>query len=295
MTAEGNPAFNLLSTSQTDLDYVDTQTGEKGKPTSDRKPFLCPYGAPLVAIRFGDHAMIGQSCCNHWECPVCGILRAKQEYRKIVSGAEALEADGHVLYFWTITCRGRECTYDEAIDNYLTWTNRLLTNARSKCNRAGKYWCYAQVTEHQKKTRRHPHSHMLCTFLPSDATQTKDANGKEVFVSQWFSRANASASLGDQHTISAVKSAAAVSRYIGKYMFKESANEIWPSGWKRVRYSQNWPIVASKTPDFVQVLLSASDWKRADNEGVIFAIETPGLYEYATHHIAHISHEFVRT
>lgn len=294
MTEPANQPLDLLSTSQTDFDYVDTQTGEKGRPAHDSGFMFCPYGAPLVALRMGDHAVIGQSCCNHWECPICGIKRAKQEYRKIVNGAEALEREGYTLYFWTITCRGRECSYDEAIANYLTWTNRLLTNARAKCNRAGKHWCYAQVTEHQKKTRQHPHSHLLCTFLPDDATETKNENGSQVFVSQWFSRANASAQLGDQHTISKVQSAAAVSRYVGKYMFKASANEIWPTGWKRVRYSQNWPIVANQSPDFVQVLLSMADWQRVEREGVRFTCETSLLYEYASHRIAHISREFAQ-
>jgi len=261
--------LDLLSTSQTHL--------------------FCPYGAPFVALVINGRATISQSCCNHWECPICGIKRAKQEYRRIVEGSERLERDGHKLYFWTITCRGRECTYDEALDSYLIWTNRLLTNARTKAKRANKYWCYAQVTEHQKKTRQHPHSHLLTTFLPEDGIPTKDKNGRTVIVSQWFSRANVSSGLGDQCSISEVKSAAAVSRYVGKYMFKASANEVWPSGWKRVRYSQNWPHVAVTVPEFVAVLLSARDWRKCELLGLRFTVETPALYELARHRMANIA------
>jgi hypothetical protein len=261
--------FNPLSTSQTHL--------------------RCPFGAPLVAIAFGLKATISQSCCNHWECPICGVKRAKQEYRRIVEGAERLEREGHELYFWTITCRGRECSYAEALDNYLLWTNRLLTSARAKAKRAGDYWCYAQVTEHQKKTRQHPHSHLLTTFLPNDAKQTADQNGRPVYVSQWFSRANVSAGLGSQCSLSKVRSAAAVARYVGKYMFKESANEVWPTGWKRVRYSQNWPDVTPAVPDFVSVLLSKSDWHKLEREKMVFTCETPFIYELALHRIANIA------
>lgn len=266
MTVDG---LDLLSTSQTHL--------------------FCPYGAPLVAMIVQGRATISQSCCNHWECPICGIKRAKQEYRRIVNGAEALEGDGHALYFWTITCRGRDCSYEEALDNYLLWTNRLLTNARAKAKRENAFWCYAQVTEHQKKTRSHPHSHLLTTFLPGDGVETTDEKGKPTILSKWFSRANFSAGLGSQHTVTKVKSAAAVSRYVGKYMFKASANEVWPPKWKRVRYSQNWPDVAATIPDFVALLLSPADWRKAEFANVVFKAETPSIHELARHHIANIT------
>jgi len=267
--ADDNSRLDLLSTSQTHL--------------------WCAYGAPLVALVINGHATISQACCNHWECPVCGIKRAKQEYRRIVEGAEKLEGQGHELYFWTITCRGRECSYDEALDNYLLWTNRLLTNARAKAKRKGHYWCYAQVTEHQKKTRQHPHSHLLTTFLPDDGKPTKDEKGRPVIVSEWFSRANVSAGLGDQCTISKVRSAAAVSRYVGKYMFKASANEVWPTGWKRVRYSQNWPVAVPAVPEFLAVLLSKGDWRKVQLLAVRFTAETPAVYELARHHVANVA------
>lgn len=268
MTPKKSPPLDLLSTSQTHIS--------------------CVYGAPLVALIIAGRATISQACCNHWDCPACSIKRAKQEYRRIVEGSEQLEREGHDLYFWTITCRGRECSYDEALDSYLVWTNRLLTNARAKARRAGEYWCYSQVTEHQKKTRQHPHSHLLTTFLPKDGIPTKDKNGRDVIVSEWFSSANVSAGLGDQCTISKVKSAGAVSRYVGKYMFKASATETWPAGWKRVRYSQNWPALDKCTPDFVAVLLSQSEWESAEKTGRNFVCETPSIYELARHHMGHI-------
>src|SRR5258708_494797 len=167
LTDGDNQPLDLLSTSATSL--------------------FCVYGAPFVALIIGGRATISQTCCNHWECPVCGIKRAKQEYRRIVLGAEALEREGHELYFWTITCRGRECSYEEALDSYLLWTHRLLTNPGVKAKRADQNWCYAQVTEHQKKTRQHPHSHLLTTFLPKDGVSTTDKNGRAVIVSEWFS------------------------------------------------------------------------------------------------------------
>jgi hypothetical protein len=266
--AETEYALDLLSISQTNLPK-------------------CVYGAPIVALVLTGKATIGQACCNHWDCPRCGMVRAKQEYRRIVNGCEVL-AMGHKLYFWTITCRGKDCSLEEAEGNYYAWTNTLLTNARAKCKREMGYWAYAQVTERQKKTRSHPHSHIITTFLPDDATLSHNQAGRHTIISEWFTRANYTAGLGSQHKISEVENASAVSRYVAKYMFKESMNEKWPAKWKRVRYSQSWPKLTELKSDFLVVLRTQEDWKHAERQRQNFVCETHAIYDLARHHIGNI-------
>ena len=130
----------------------------------------CAYAN--IRICFCDEAgtwHINQACCNHWDCPRCGPIRAKEEYARIVEGAKALGEKP--LYFWTMTCRGKEMTKAEAEAGYLTWTNRLLTSARAKAKRADARfeYIYVQVTERQR--RGHPHSHMICTYAPPDVIE----------------------------------------------------------------------------------------------------------------------------
>lgn len=232
--------------------------------------------------------MIQQTCCNHWDCPLCGLTRAKQEYRRIVWGAEVL-ADDHKLYFWTLTCRGRECSLEEAEEMYYAWTNVLLTNARTKCNREMVYWAYVQITERQKKTRQHPHSHIITTYCPSDAISTKDAKGRVSISSVWFTRANISASLGAQHRISEVGSAAAVSRYVAKYMFKDMMREEWPAKWKRVRYSANWPKPPANDFEIAIPLISNEAWQEAAEMPVTWVVDDFVAYEMARHRIHNIA------
>lgn len=248
---------------------------------------FCIYGAPLVAIIMNGKARVKQACCNHWDCTHCGVERAKQEYRRIVNGCDVLSVD-HKLYFWTITCRGKECSYDEAMENYYDWTNTLLTNARAKCSRIGGYWAYAQVTEHQKKTRLHPHSHLITTFLPDDAIGHVANKQRIEYISKWFSRANISAGLGEQCKISEVQTAAGASRYVAKYLFKAALSEQWPAKWKRVRYSQNWPKTPEVTPDACFTLLSPKDWENADKAGVTWIAESMDVWKVATHHLFHL-------
>jgi len=248
----------------------------------------CVYGAPLVAIIIGGCASIRQSCCNHWDCPACGETRAKQEYSRIVYGCEVLQKE-HQLYFWTLTCRGKECSLEEAEENYLAWTNVLLTNARTKSKRAGEYWAYVQVTERQKKTRKHPHSHIITTYKPDDAISFKDDRGRENLASAWFSKANASASLGSEHRISSVGSAEAVSRYVAKYLFKDTMKDVFPKNWHRVRYSQNFPNPPVLVPDFVTPLQTPRQWREAEKQPYRFECAYSEIFSMAAHRMSNIS------
>jgi len=256
--------------------------------TSQTRPLICPFGAPFAATVVSGEGRIFQTCCNHWECPVCGVVRAKQEYRRIVNGCEIL-AVKHKLYFWTLTCRGREISLAEAEQKYYAWTNVLLTNARTKAKRATAFWAYVQVTERQHKNRAHPHSHVITTFLPEDAKLTRDEKGGDAYISQWFSRANFSAGLGEQHRITLVKSASAVSRYVAKYMFKDTMTETFPPKWKRVRYSENFPKLPKLIPDQMIVLNSVSEWRKADYAPITWECDNPVIYEMARHRIGRVT------
>jgi hypothetical protein len=253
---------------------------------SQTRPLFCPYGAPLIAMIFRGNATIQQACCNHWDCPVCGETRARQEYRRIVYGAECLNDDGHKLYFWTLTCRGKEMPLAEAQENYLAWTNVLLTNARSRAKRKGLYWSYVQVTERQQ--RGHPHSHILTTYLPIDALQYVHGDDAPSYTSEWFTAANESAGLGSQHRISAVENTSAVSRYIAKYLFKDSMLTHWPAHWRRVRYSQNWPTPPYQAAEWVTQLLKPSDWSMVAKRSETFICGTDATYEVAYKRLANI-------
>jgi len=119
---------------------------------------ICIYSAPFIAVIEGKKGRIIQANCNHWDCPRCGILRAKHEYGRIVNGAKLL-GETHALYFYTFTCRGKTLPIHKAQKDYLLWTNRLLSNMRAMCRKEGGTWAYVQVTERQK--RGHPHSHLI--------------------------------------------------------------------------------------------------------------------------------------
>jgi len=258
--ADGTPsALDLLSTSQK----------------------ICTYSAPYIAIVNGDKGTIIQACCNHWDCPRCGEMRAKHEYGRIVNGARIL-AEATDLYFFTFTCRGKDLELQAAQDGYLLWTNRLLSTMRARCNKEGGMWCYVQVTERQK--RGHPHSHLLMCWLPSDAILKHDSKGKPYYYSKWFYSAHQKAGLGTQSKITPVGSAEATAKYIAKYLFKDAQFTLMPKHWKRVRYSQNFPKAVEHQVDENAVtfpLLDFQDWRRAELCGATFTIPDMAVWQIA--------------
>ena len=230
----------------------------------------CINNAPFFAWKTSERGYaVAQGNCHSWNCPRCGINRAKQEYARIVEGCRTL-AQQHDLYFVTITCRGRDISLEQAEASYGAWTNKLLTALRTRASRDGQAWHYDQVTERQE--RGHPHSHLITTWKPHDLYPgTRDdwkyINGElavkkvEAMRSDWFEQRLVSAGLGNQYDVSKANNIEGVSRYVAKYMFKESMFAAsFPKGWKRVRYSQSFPELPARETDAI-LLLTAEDWK----------------------------------
>jgi len=286
--------LDLFSTSQTKRDFK----RNKSKDNNRRSYDICDNNAPYFGYQINGKTWgVVQGCCNDWNCPRCGQQRAREEYGRIVAGAREI-GKTHKLYMFTITCRGREMSYEQAEDGYLVWTNKLLTALRTEAKRAGNFWAYASVTERQK--RKHPHSHYLTTYCPSDVVPIKKGERKHYFTnnsdelarhellqSESLEQACYRSGLGWQYDLSELQSVEGASRYVAKYLFKESIFEtIWPKGWRRVRYSQNWP----KLPDVkgeAMILLSAGDWNTLAQKAVVVLTKDDGAKEFASRRLSY--------
>ena len=276
-------SLDLFSTSQT-KPRKPTKNGRK----TDRQIYdECMNNAPYFGYQIdGKKWGIVQGCCNDWNCPRCGQQRAREEYGRIVVGARELGAK-HNLYMMTITCRGKEMTYEDAENGYLVWTNKLLTRLRMSHKRTGKEWAYASVTERQK--RQHPHSHYLTTYCPPDTVLVKAGERKHSFIdgrdyvarhdtlqTELLERACFECGLGWQYDLSALQSVEGASRYVAKYLFKETVfTTVWPKGWRRVRYSQNWPKLPEVKTD-AMLLLTNDDWNNLARKALIIKTKDDG-------------------
>jgi len=249
----------------------------------------CINGAPYIAIIKDGKGLIGQGNCDSWECPRCSLILAAYHRHRMVEGANVL-LQTQPLYFWTITCRGKDLDLETADDEYLLWTNRLLTACRGRAKRRGINWAYVQVTERQK--RGAAHSHFIHTFCPDDARDVTNSKGIVDKHSVWFVARNVSAGLGPQCRISEVQSAAGVGSYISGYLQKQLNADIWPEHWRRIRYSQSWPDTTEK-PDWAKAVITEGDWAEIDKQNTWFEAANEKTYQYARHHMALVERPMV--
>lgn len=278
--------LDLFSTSQTKHRVKSNKT----KNTDRRIYDECSNNAPYFGYQIdGKKWGVVQGCCNDWNCPRCGQQRAREEYGRIVAGAREI-GKSNKLYMLTITCRGREMSYEDAENGYLVWTNKLLTRLRVASKRAGKMWAYASVTERQ--TRLHPHSHYLTTYCPDDVVMVKKGENKFSYIAgqtyvakhttlqtESLERACFECGLGWQYDLSELESVEGASRYVAKYLFKESVfSTEWPKGWRRVRYSQNWPKLPKVKSD-AMLLLTNDDWNNLARKALIIKTKDDGAKE----------------
>lgn len=287
-----------LTTSVTVLDtplYLAPEARLDLFSTSQKDVLFCHYRAPYFAYEITSRRWgITQGCCNHWDCPRCGQARARKEYGRIVEGCRTLEHD-HELYFITLTCKGKSLKLADAMKGYLTWTNRLLSALRADAKKRGVLWSYVQVTEQQG--RGHPHSHVLTSYFPEDmkhgfkqsyATNTqgrREYTQKPCIRSDYLSHRVVSSGLGEQYDISIVNKVEGASRYVAKYLFHPDMFKAkYPKGWKRVRYSQNFPILPKKQSD-AMVLLTAEDWRLLSCKAVLLVANDQAAYDEARYNL----------
>lgn len=258
-------------------------------------PVFCGYHAPYFAYEIEQkHYGVTQGCCNHWDCRRCGIIRAKHEYGRMVEGAREL-ARKYPIYFITITCKGKGLSHEQAEAGYLKWTNRFLDACRARCKRSGGTWTYVQVTERQK--RGHPHSHILTTFNVGDIVEghvekweadnsgTRRKYRKEALRSSWIAEQVIRSGLGEQYDLSLVDTIEGASRYVAKYLFKDTIFETsWPKGWKRIRYSQSFPKLPDKRTDALP-LIRAEDWRSLARRAVVVTTREETVFHEAQYHL----------
>lgn len=214
----------------------------------------------------------------------------------MVQGCQSL-AENHPLYFITITCKGREETWQHAEEKYGERTNRVLDACRAKWKREGGEWHYVQVTERQK--RRHPHSHFITTFCPpitaryvvrkkkrSESGQPISGYNLSAHIrSDWFESTITRSGLGVRYDISIVNSAEGATRYVAKYLFKPTIfGTDWPKGWKRIRYSQGFPCPDEEETNAI-VLIKHEDWYRLAKHAVIVLVDNLDDFQTAHNHL----------
>jgi hypothetical protein len=164
--------------------------------------------------------------CKQWSCEICAPINALHCAIRTVNGVRAIYAAGWRVKFATITQPGSVKTPEFAY--------RILANQWSKFRQKWEYWVdkqegynlYAAFVEGQGRRAGMPHFHILATSLP---TQDK--------LKDWV----VSSGLGYMVDLQDIEPNSGVAWYVSKYSTKGSDAHLMPKGFRRVRFSRDWP------------------------------------------------------
>lgn len=183
--------------------------------------------------------------CKQWNCETCAAINARLHAVKVANGVYALMSAGIIPYFVTLTLPGnigKARAFERLADMWKKMRNRWEYAARVAGKTklkgltldaegmieleqsGGVPLIFAAFVELQG--RGVPHFHIVSTFAPKERT-----------IKDWA----VASGMGYQVKVERVKRGAGVAWYISKYAGKTQGKMGLPKGFRRVRYSEQFP------------------------------------------------------
>lgn len=170
--------------------------------------------------------------CKRWACKVCAPINALHEAIRTANGIAALYSEGIRPKFATITQPGKiqspafaysilSSQWDVFRQRWERWARKVETPN-----------IYAAFVEGQSRRDGMPHFHIIGASLP-DKEQLR----------KWVVKSG----FGYQVSLEALKPSLGVAWYVSKYSTKGSDAQYIPKGFRRVRYSRDWPQMLFKS------------------------------------------------
>jgi len=191
--------------------------------------------------------------CKRWDCETCAQINARLHAVRVANGIYAMAAAGIVPKFVTLTLPGRArkaWAFEKLADMWAQMHDRWHYKA-SKVGRVTAKEVRIGVDGHYEfmrdggipltfaafvelQGRGVPHFHIVSNYSPRVEDLRKIA---------------VKSGLGFEVDVENVKSKAGVAWYISKYAGKTQGKMGLPKGFRRVRYSQDWPGMRLRIDD----------------------------------------------
>jgi hypothetical protein len=114
-------------------------------------------------------------------------------------------------------------------------------------------------------------------YTPDAQQDVKDTDE----FSAWLQLSSVKAGLGVQARLSLADDPIATAKYIAKYLFKQTMSDVWPKGWKRVRYSHTWPKLPQSSAKSAFPVFTAYDWSKVAKLDGVIETSSEDVYERA--------------
>lgn len=174
-------------------------------------------------------AIIFNPACKSWNCPHCSEVNKAEWIHQAARGSMLLWQDGATLQFVTLTSRGYTTPVSSVEYFKVNWP-KLRKRAASLTKAwqpfTGCTWAYFLVPERHKSGVLHAHF-VAATHIEGE---------------RWWKDNAYASGFGYIAKVQAMIDPKGVAYYIAKYLQKDAGDAAWPTNFRRVRHSQNWPI-----------------------------------------------------
>lgn len=163
--------------------------------------------------------------CKSWACETCKAINAMHAAVQCANGIDALFLSGIRPKFVTLTLRGGispDRAYKVLPDMWDKMRRRFTLFGRE----FGLPFMYCAFIENQ--SRGVPHLHIVSSISP-----------KHHELKEWSVKSG----MGYMVDVQPIAANKGVAWYISKYVGKGNDKGLMPKGFRRVRYSENWPRV----------------------------------------------------
>lgn len=199
----------------------------------------CPNTKDVFILGINDQEKKGilfKPRCKQWSCDYCAEINKEYWIHQASRGALLITSEGREIQFVTLTSRSYASPNSSLYFFQQNWPklNRRMkyhTNLWGPTH--GKEWAYFLVPERHKSGVAHFHL-LAVTHIAAWAIWKKHAH------------ASGFGFIGDlKENIDPNQ----VANYVTKYLHKGIGAEQWPTDFRRVRHSQNWPIAQEQPLD----------------------------------------------
>jgi hypothetical protein len=169
--------------------------------------------------------------CKQWSCDICAPINALHCAIQTVNGVRAIYAAGWRVKFATVTQGGNVRTPEFAYKILYDQWDKFRNRWQWWCRQNETYNLYASFVEGQSRREGMPHFHIIATSLP-----------KQDKLKDWV----VASGLGYQVDLQEIQPSSGVAWYVSKYSTKGSDAQYMPKGFRRVRFSRDWPQMLFK-------------------------------------------------
>lgn len=199
----------------------------------------CPNALSIIIMGVNNidkKALFFHPKCGQWSCPVCGDENKSYWVWQAARGSQLLLEAGNWLQFITLTGRGY-FTVNSSLyffkQNWPKFRKRLAYVTEKYQAITGTEFAYFLIPERHKSGKLHAH---MIVSTP-------------LILERWYKDKANACGFGYMAHIKPIYDSKSAVFYATKYLTKDAGGLEWPSGFMRVRHSQNWPIAQPKSDE----------------------------------------------